>query len=225
MPENSALANPQHPAVSLLNLQCRRGGRTLFHIREWTLPRGEHGLLRGPSGSGKTTLLHAIAGLDQAEDGLLATLGEPLPRRSARFRDRFRAHHLGLIFQDFHLLEGLRVEDNLQLAAWLGGQSRKGEASRAMLERLGLAHLARCYPHTLSQGEKQRVAIGRALINEPDLILADEPTSALDDANSHNVIELLLSEAARLGASLLVATHDNRIAAGFEHELSLNEPS
>jgi len=225
MSQNKAPASGLDPAVSLLNLQCRRGGRHLFQIREWTLPQGAHGLLRGPSGSGKTTLLHAIAGLDQADEGLLSTLGEVLARRSARHRDRFRARHVGLIFQDFHLLDGLSVDDNLRLAAWLGEQRQQRQASRSLLERLGLDHLAQRYPHTLSQGEKQRVAIGRALINEPDLILADEPTSALDDNNCRRVIELLLGEAERLGASLLVATHDNRIGDGFHHELQLADAS
>jgi putative ABC transport system ATP-binding protein len=221
MPSQSHADSALTPSVALRELHCRRGGRSLFHVEAWQLPAGEHGLLQGPSGCGKTTLLHLIAGLDDDGDDNVKTLGTALGRLSNRQRDAFRARHIGLVFQDFHLLEGLSVEDNLRLSGWLGRTGDSREAARALLDRLGLSALARQYPHTLSQGEKQRVAIARALINHPDLILADEPTSALDDANAEAVIRLLMEEADHHGASLLVATHDARIGEHFGHRLQL----
>ena len=209
------------PAITLRELRCHRGQRELFHIAAWTLPAGEHGLLQGPSGCGKTTLLHLIAGLECEAEGEITVLGQHPARLGNRQRDNFRARNIGLIFQDFHLLEGLTVEDNLRLAGWLGQRKNHRDAAHALLERLGLIALARQYPHTLSQGEKQRVAIARALINQPSLILADEPTSALDDDNAANVIQLLLEEARHQGATLLVATHDARIRQHFPHQLML----
>jgi len=210
-------------AIRLRNLSCQQGGSRLFTIRDWALPQGAHGLMTGPSGSGKTTLLHCIAGLEPEFDGELRVIGQELKQLSRGARDRFRAAHIGLIFQDFHLLEGLTVEDNLRLGSWLAGRTASRQAAHHWLERLGLGDKAHRYPHELSQGEKQRIAIGRALIHEPQLILADEPTSALDDGNAHTVLALLLSEADRQGASVLVASHDNRIRRDFGYCLALDE--
>ncbi|MDQ2070465.1 ATP-binding cassette domain-containing protein [Natronospira bacteriovora] len=222
MSESSTREQPSGlAAVEVKNLRCRRGERELFHIHHWALPASGHGLLQGPSGCGKTTLLHLIAGLDVSAEGQLTVLGEGLLTKGSRQRDRFRARRIGLVFQDFHLLEGLTVEDNLRLAGWLGTRGDRRRPALELLDRLGLSGLARAWPHTLSQGEKQRVAIARALINHPDLILADEPTSALDDDNAEAVIRLLMEEADHHGASLLVSTHDARIADHFPHQLRL----
>jgi len=216
--------HPQQAAIRLRQVSCERGGRELFNIDYWRLPAGEHGLLEGPSGCGKTTLLHLIAGLETGVNGEINVLGHDPGQLGSRQRDRFRASHIGLIFQDFHLLEGLTVEANLRLGGWLGRRGDNRQAARELLVRLGLSSLAHQYPHTLSQGEKQRVAIARALINQPPLILADEPTSALDDANTDNVIGLLLEEADSHGASLLVASHDSRLRKHFSHRIELAGP-
>ncbi|MEA5446371.1 ATP-binding cassette domain-containing protein [Gammaproteobacteria bacterium AB-CW1] len=209
-------------AVSLNDLRCWQGNRPLFAIPHWALPQGEYGLMSGPSGCGKTSLLHCIAGLDSQFSGQLSVNGTALSELGQRGRDRLRGEHIGLIFQDFHLLEGLTVEDNLRLGSWLGGRGQSRAHAMDWLDRLGLSDQARHYPNQLSQGQKQRVAIGRALIHAPKLILADEPTSALDDRNAESVLALLFSEAAGQGASLLVASHDNRIRDQFSHRLALD---
>lgn len=210
--------------VRLDGVHCTRGGRVILDTGTWELPATRHGLITGPSGSGKTTLLHLIAGLEHPDRGNITVLGQSLGPLGPRERDRFRARNIGLVFQDFHLLDGLTVIDNLRLPLWLAGRRPERQRACALLERLELTHLGHSDPHRLSQGEKQRVAIARAVINHPRLIIADEPTSALDDANAARVLDLLLAEAATQDASLLVASHDRRIQGRFDTVLTLETP-
>jgi len=219
MASNATDAMPD--TVQLRTLRLRRGGRLILDVDQWLLPAHANGLLLGPSGSGKTTLLHLLAGLEVAPDSHLAVLGENLSSLSPGQRDRFRARNLGLVFQDFHLLASLNVLENLIMPMWLAGQKVDLTHARQILRRLGVEHLESNSPHTLSQGEKQRIAIARSVINHPRLILADEPTSALDDDNAGRVMQLLTEEAEQHGASLLVASHDQRITPYFAHCLRL----
>lgn len=215
---------PDHPAVEFTRLDLVRGNQTVLTAPAWRLPAGEHAMIAGVSGSGKTTLLHLLAGLETNVRGEIRVLGTALDTLGTRARDRFRARYIGLVFQDFHLLAGVSVEDNLRLPLWFAGVSPRRELAADLLDRLGIGALAQRQPHQLSQGEKQRVAIARAVINQPRLILADEPTSALDDDNATLVLELLRTEAERVGASLVVASHDQRLRTAFDHQLTLGLP-
>lgn len=209
--------------IRLNKLHLQHLDRLILRIDDWQLEAGQNALLIGPSGCGKTSLLHLIAGLLRPSGGALEVFGQRLDQPGVAL-ERFRAEHIGLVFQDFHLLPALSVVDNLLIANWLAG--RKPDRARAgeLLERLGLAHASKQQPWRLSQGEKQRVAIARALMNRPGLLLADEPSSALDDHNTESIILLLLQETESEGASLVVATHDQRLKPYFQHQLALGVP-
>ncbi|MDD3519312.1 MAG: ATP-binding cassette domain-containing protein [Chromatiales bacterium] len=210
------------PTLQLTDLQYRIDDRPLIDLADWRLPRSEHCLVLGPSGSGKTTLLHLLAGLLRPHVGRIEVLGQDIAALHAGQRDAWRGRHVGIVFQRLHLIGALTVAQNLRLARKLAGLSPDPLREREVLEGLGLARLADALPARLSQGEAQRAAIARAVVNRPALILADEPTSALDDANCSRVAELLLEQAAACGASLLIATHDARIKELFLHHLDLN---
>ncbi len=180
------------------------------------VPAGGRLLVAGPSGSGKTTLLHALAGLLRPDAGTVALAGHDLTALDEAARDRVRARHVGMVFQRHHLLGVLTVEENLKLALSLADGSADGASRLAdTLARLDLTPLARKRPHQLSLGQRQRVAIARAVLHRPAVILADEPTASLDDVRAEAVRDLLTGEAEAVGAALVVATHDRRIADRF----------
>ena len=200
-------------------------GRPVLDVVHWTVGRGEHCLIQGPSGSGKSTLLHLIGGLMRANHGKLMVEGQALDELPARALDRLRGQKIGIVLQNFHLIEALDVASNLRLAQSLGGAMPDEERIETLLQSLGLAHLARRKPKALSHGERQRVAIVRAVINRPVLLLADEPTSALDDANASAVLHLLVDQADTAGATLLMASHDSRAMAHLPVGLQLGDVS
>jgi ABC-type lipoprotein export system ATPase subunit len=184
---------------------------------------GEVVLVEGPSGSGKTTLLAVAGGLLTAEAGAVGVVGRDLATLDAVQRRRLRARSLGFVFQRPSLLERLSARDNVRLAAALAGM-RPSEADRetdALLERLGLAGLGGRRPSELSGGEEQRVAVARALVHRPALVLADEPTACLDGASGGAVAGALAGLARERGAAVLVATHDPRLAPFATRRLSL----
>jgi putative ABC transport system ATP-binding protein len=155
-----------------------------------TVAAGEAVAVMGPSGSGKSTLLNLIAGLDKPTRGTVTVAGERIDALGEAALAKFRACHVGIIFQFFNLLEDLTVEDNVLLPAQLAGVSKRKAKARArqMLERMGIAEHRNAYPARLSGGQRQRVAIARALVNEPELLLADEPTGALDTATGQTIV-------------------------------------
>jgi putative ABC transport system ATP-binding protein len=174
---------------------------------------GEMSLLMGPSGSGKTTLLAMLSGLLRPDRGQVLALGRDLWQMSDAQRERFRLHHCGFIFQGANLMPALNARDHLEMVLRWGTGLSWGEAKRKaseMLALLGIPHKAKLLPEQLSGGEKQRVAIGRALIKQPDLFFADEPTSALDWEHGKRVVELL-RDTAHKGAAVVMVTHDYRI--------------
>jgi putative ABC transport system ATP-binding protein len=209
------------PVVDVTNLSYAAGGREIVSLPRWTIAAGEHSVVVGRSGSGKTSLLHMIAGLLTPGAGEIAVAGQRLDALAPVDLDLFRGRHIGIVFQNIHLIEALSVRDNLRLARFLARLDQDDARPRALLESLGVAGTARRRPHQLSQGERQRVAIARALVNAPQLIIADEPTSALDDENCAQVLDLLFSQAEAHGATLLAATHDSRILARFRRTLTL----
>jgi putative ABC transport system ATP-binding protein len=178
-----------------------------------TLRAGEFVAIMGPSGCGKSTLLNLIAGLDTPSDGEILLAGVPLAGTSENERTLLRRQHIGLVFQFFNLLEGMRVLENVTLPAAVAGASGKQAQRRALdlLDVLGLADKAHDLPTVLSGGERQRLAIARALANEPTLLLADEPTGALDSEGGLEVLELFRRLHAD-GQAILLVTHDRHVA-------------
>jgi ABC-type lipoprotein export system ATPase subunit len=180
----------------------------------FTLAAGDRALLLGPSGSGKSTLLNLLCGL-QRPDGGTVTLGE------APIDDGVRRRHFGIVFQSLRLVSALSLRANLALAQKLQTGRKDPALIDALLERLGIAHRADARPHQLSQGEAQRAAIARALAVRPAILVADEPTSALDHDNAARVAMLLCELAEEAGATLLIATHDERLRGHFARTLTL----
>jgi putative ABC transport system ATP-binding protein len=178
------------------------------------LPAGQIALLMGPSGSGKSTLLAVLSGLLRPDSGKVAVRGQDLWALSDTDRERFRLRYFGFIFQGYNLFQALNARQQLEMVVRWGEGAPAREASRRtdeMLTLLGLAKKAHLRPAQLSGGEKQRVAIGRALIKDPLFCFADEPTSALDWAHGEQVIELLRVAAHERGSTVLIVAHDSRI--------------
>lgn len=202
-----------------------RDGRCVMAIGDWQLMAGGHALLLGPSGSGKTSFINIVTGLATPSHGEVHVAGEPMSRLSPAARDALRRRTIGLVFQTLRLIPALSVFDNLALAQRLAlGAVDAAEITR-LIARVGLAHRAAARPRQMSQGEGQRAAIARALVTRPRLLVADEPTSALDDANAERMIDLMFESADATGATLLVATHDVRIAHRFANRLDLVAPA
>ena len=210
--------------VEVEGLKHGFGGRPVLDLPCWRVGAGEHCLVVGRSGSGKSTLVHLLAGLAAPREGSIRVAGQDLAALSASARDRFRGRSVGLVLQTFHLLDTLSVFDNVRLARRLAGLPEDRARCREVLEDLGVAELGRARPSTLSHGQAQRVALARAVVNRPGVILADEPTSALDDESCDRVAALIEAQAARHGATLVVATHDSRLRDRFERSLSLDAP-
>jgi putative ABC transport system ATP-binding protein len=196
-------------------------GRTVLAVPSWDVAQGDSSLVLGPSGSGKTTLLNVIAGLATPTAGTVRVAGEDVTRLSPAARDAFRARRVGLVLQTLHLIGVVSVRENLRLAQRLAGARVDDARIDEVLAGLAIPALSGARARDISVGEAQRVAIARAVVNRPALILADEPTSALDDGNCEKALALLLDQAAACGATLLVATHDNRIRGRFARRLEL----
>ena len=209
------------PMVEVEALHHIHGDRTILDIPAWRVGAGAHCLVVGPSGSGKSTLLHLLAGISTPRGGTVRIAGQDLAALSPSARDRFRGRSIGLVLQSFHLLDTLNVLDNVRLARHLAGLPEDRVRCREVLEELGVAEFGRARPSTLSHGQAQRVALARAVVNRPAVILADEPTSSLDDESCERVATLVETEAARHGATLVVATHDSRLRSRFARHLSL----
>jgi len=217
-------ASAGSPLVALKGLAHRIDGRLVMAIGDWQQQTGEHALVLGPSGAGKTTLINVICGLVTPSEGHAFIDGEDMTRLSADGRDALRRRTIGLVFQTLRLIPALTVRQNLALAQHIGrGVHEPAEIDR-LIGRVGLSHRADAKPRALSQGEGQRAAIARALITRPRLVVADEPTSALDDSNAMAMVDLLFETADDTGATLLVATHDQRIRGRFAQVLTLSAP-
>ncbi|MCS7086746.1 MAG: ABC transporter ATP-binding protein [Bacteroidia bacterium] len=190
-----------------------------------TVSSGEVVALVGPSGSGKTTLLQIIGTLDEADSGELWFEDTPLHRLSAAATARFRNRCLGFVFQFHHLLAEFSAWENVALPALIGGTNFEAAKRRAyeLLERFDLVHRAKHKPAQLSGGEQQRVAVARALVNRPKIILADEPTGNLDPQNTAALFALLQSLARNEGVGLLVVTHNENLAREADRILRLQD--
>jgi len=184
--------------------------------------KGEHWLLLGQSGCGKTTLLHLLGGLLTPMAGTVTVGDTTLGSLSSGALDKFRGQEIGIIFQASHFVRSLTVGENMVLAQQLAGVPVNKDRIRHLFERLAIGHKINEKASKLSQGERQRAAIARALVNKPEVILADEPTSALDDVNTAEVIRLLEEQATEVNAILLVVTHDGRLKKKFPKQIRLN---
>ena len=186
-------------------------GQPAIRFPDLDLPQAAVLLLQGPSGSGKSTWLALAAGLLRAGGGTIFVAGQDLGPLRGRALDAWRSSAIGFLPQKLHLSNALTVSDNLALAQWAAGAPDDKAAVQRTLESLGLAELGRRRPDQLSGGQAQRVALARAVLLQPKVILADEPTASLDDAAARAALDLLRDTAARLQATLVIATHDSRV--------------
>jgi putative ABC transport system ATP-binding protein len=208
--------------VSVKNLARRFGEKVVLDVADWSVGAGERSLVIGPSGCGKSTLLHILAGLARPTEGRVSIFDKDVFSLKDAEIDRWRGATVGIVLQALHLVQHFTVRSNLRLAQYLAHLPQDDRAVDEALGALGVAAKASSRPGELSQGEQQRVAIARAVVNGPKLLLADEPTSSLDDVAAERAIALLLGEAARRGATLIVATHDARIRRHFDKALDLS---
>lgn len=211
--------------VSLRNVSRGFAGG-VFALRDVSLEigRGELVAIIGPSGSGKSTMLNIIGTLDRASAGTVEIDGLAVENLSDSELSALRAHHIGFVFQHFHLSPGVSALDNVAdglLYTGTGLRERR-ERAEAALREVGLAHRLDHRPHQLSGGEKQRTAIARALARRPLLLLADEPTGALDSTSGEGVVQLLIG-LHRAGTAVVVITHDRDLAARFDRQAAMRD--
>lgn len=219
--------------INNLSFRWRKDAAELLDLPELCIERGERVFIKGSSGSGKSTLLSLIGGVLLPLQGTVSVLGHNLNELSAAGRDRFRAEHIGFIFQMFNLIPYLSVEDNVLLPCHFSrkrkqnieqsGSSLKAEAAR-LLQHLDLPAQLMQRPVTeLSVGQQQRVAAARALIGGPELVIADEPTSALDADRRSVFLQLLLKECAEQNTTLVFVSHDSSLENQFDRSIQLAE--
>ena len=199
-----------------------RGVVTALTCQNFTVKAGESVALVGPSGSGKSTLLGLIGGLALPTKGSVAIGNTTITNLTEAQRVAFRKEHFGIVYQADNLLPFLTVAENIHLQLSLCADTKDAEVRIIdLLGRLGLEGLGGRLPDQLSGGQRQRAAIARAIVHAPGVILADEPTGALDDGNALNVVELLLDIQKRLGSTLVVVTHDPKVAGKMEKTVTL----
>lgn len=199
------------------------GGAYQLDIARLRIEAGESVAITGPSGIGKTTLLHLLAGILVPRSGTILAKGQPLAGATDAARRRFRLRHIGMIFQEFELIDYLNVRDNLLLPYRLSGVLKLEQQVRQQADQLAHAagignHLERNVAQ-LSQGERQRVAVCRALLPRPGLILADEPSGNLDPVNTDRILDLIFQQAAQSGASFVCITHERHFLDRFDRVL------
>ena len=217
---------PDAPALEVRDVHRRYhlAGHELHVLRGVSLAveRGEKVFLCGASGSGKTTLLYILGGLEKPTQGDVFVSGRALYSSSANQRARIRNGDLGFVFQNYHLLPELTALENVVLPSMIGGRVAQARA-KELLGRVGLGERGNHLPTELSGGEQQRVALARALINDPGIILADEPTGNLDAATGAQIMDLLFEIVAESRKTLLVVTHDAKLAERGDRKLVIQQ--
>ncbi|MBW3540239.1 MAG: ABC transporter ATP-binding protein [Planctomycetes bacterium] len=201
------------------------GGRVfeVLSIEAFRVGDAEQVVLVGESGGGKTTLLNVIAGISTPDSGTVEVAGTDIAKLSEHVRDRFRAQHIGFVFQTFNLLPAFTALENVLLGMSFTGRGSDRRRARDLLDMVGLSHRLSHRPAQLSVGEQQRVAVARALANQPTLLLADEPTANVDLANQENILKLIRDACSREHVALLLVTHSRDVAAQFERVETLCE--
>lgn len=221
-------------AIDISDLRFGYGtDNDVLAIPELKLRETERAFMHGPSGSGKSTLLGLIGGVLVPRSGQISVLDVDLSSAKSSIRDRFRADHIGFVFQQFNLVPYLSVDDNVCLPCRYSvrrqQRAREADGSTAnsaarLLQSLGISEALRSRKSTdLSVGQQQRVAVARALIGRPELIIADEPTSALDAQRRGNFIDLLLAECSKSGSTIVFVSHDPSLATHFDRTIDLHQ--
>ncbi|NCF24292.1 MAG: ATP-binding cassette domain-containing protein [Gammaproteobacteria bacterium] len=198
------------------------GSLTILSDVSFSIAAGESVAVVGPSGAGKSTLLALLAGLDLPTAGYVVLNGVNLGELDEDGRARARAEGVGFVFQSFHLVPSLNALENVMLPLELAGRDDARDASRAIIERVGLKERWSHYPAQLSGGEKQRVAIARAFATEPAVLFADEPTGNLDTRTGETIMELMFELNRKSSTTLVLVTHDNSLAGRCDRMLSLD---
>lgn len=212
-----------HIELRALVFQWPGAAKPLLEIPAWSVAAGRRVFLRGLSGSGKSTLLSILSGVQTPTSGECVVLGHAFHAMSATARDRIRATQIGVIFQQFNLLPYLTAWENVMLPSQISGCAPVHDA-KELLNRLGLASALWSRPaHQLSVGQQQRVAVARALLLGPRLLLADEPTSALDDVHQASFVSLLLELAQASEVTVIMVSHDDRMSSRFDEVWALGE--
>jgi putative ABC transport system ATP-binding protein len=194
---------------------------TILQPLSLTVPRGQTLAIIGPSGSGKSTLLGLIAGLDAPSEGRILIDGVDITALDEDSLARLRGEKIGFVFQFFHLVPSLTALENILVPMEIAGRRDAGTRANLLLDEVGLRDRGHHYPSQLSGGEQQRIAIARALANDPPLILADEPTGNLDTKNGRHILDLLLQAGRARAATLVLVTHDPTVAAIADAQLTL----
>ena len=207
--------------IETLGLRYGYPGGAGLRFADVRIEQGGTLLLRGPSGSGKSTWLALAAGLLTATEGEMIVAGQPLRPLGGRARDAWRAGAIGLLPQKLYLSDALSVAGNLALVYYAAGLPVDHDAIARTLDALGVGELARRLPAQLSGGQAQRVALARAVLRAPSVILADEPTASLDDVACESALSLLRQSAKACGATLVIATHDRRVAEALPQAAEL----
>lgn len=225
-----ALLSPDRPAAPVVDLQdvvvnlpSAAGTVNILRGLNLSAERGERLGVVGPSGSGKTTMMMVMAGLERATSGRVNMAGEDLRPMSEDQLANFRLRRLGIVFQSFHLIPTMTALENVAMPLEFAGRADAFDMAKQALEQVGLSRRLTHYPGQLSGGEQQRVAVARAFVGEPDLLLADEPTGNLDAATGEVVINLLFDMAARHGSTLVLITHDERLAARCDRKVTIRD--
>lgn len=215
----------RHLHISDLRFRFAGQSGDLFQVAGLTIPRGRTVGIRGASGAGKTTLLHCLAGIEPATSGAIRWGDDEITSLSPSALTRWRQQRLGLVFQDFHLIEGMSALDNVLLpasfAAWKAA-SLVRERAGTLLRRVDIGSPGR-RAELLSRGERQRVAVARALLFEPEVVLADEPTASLDPENRDTISRLLLDLVREHGATLVVVSHDTALLKQLDLQFELRD--
>jgi len=224
-PEKEGVCDMKIIEISDLKVAYALDGQslTVLDVPSWTVEAGDEVALFGPSGCGKSTLLHVVAGLLMPNAGDIRVCGHRLTEMNEAERDRFRARHVGYIFQNFNLLQGYTAMENVLMGMTFSPEKPDRRLAVALLEEVDLGSRMKHYPAQLSIGEQQRVAIARALAKKPELILADEPTGSLDPVRSRDVVAGLLSVCRRHGCSLILVSHEKDVIEAFEKRVSFME--
>jgi putative ABC transport system ATP-binding protein len=231
MPHNTAMHTQVQPDTQRLALQVSELGKRValpsgpLIILEgvgFSISHGDTVAIVGASGSGKSTLLSLMAGLDTPSTGSVRLDGEPLSALDEDGRARVRGEKVGFVFQSFQLLPSLTALENVMLPLELRGDADVETPARAILGKVGLGERLGHYPRQLSGGEQQRVALARAFVTRPAVLFADEPTGNLDTSTGQAIVELLFSLNAETGTTLVLVTHDERLAARCGRRLRLD---
>ena len=209
------------PAISCRGVCCGYGERSVLRDLDLKVDKGRQLAIMGPSGSGKTTLLHILAGIIKPSSGSVVVSGLDLVVASARERAKHRQYRVAMVFQFGELLPELTVGENITLPLRIRGEASSVGSVERVMDAVGLADPF-AWPAQLSGGETQRVAVARALVTEPEVILCDEPSGSLDRTGSERVIRLIRDTAKSTGATLAMSTHDRSVAEQMDEILVLN---